>query len=262
MDARLTKPALGAGALGAAALLVLVSLGTPAQAASTPWSPETDCTVCHESQAATVAAPAHEALGCTICHGDANALADVHADVDESSRSPRRLKATDVADATCLGCHGDGMAAVPKTGQGAPDQKTSDTAGAAGNAGAQAIPDTASRPASDAEQKSTATAAEATPAGADKAATDKAATDKAADSTAAEPGRSALVAATAHSTVLTDENGTTVNPHDLPAVEDHASVGCIDCHKGHTDDTLEASAMKACALCHHENVFECYTCHE
>lgn len=268
MDARLTKRALGACALGAAALMVLASLGTSAQAASTPWSPETDCTACHESQATSVAVPTHEALGCTICHSDADALADVHADVDESTRSPRRLKTTDVPDATCLGCHGDGMIAAPQAGQSATDQQDDPATEATDNTDAQASSKDAAdnAPKADArtDQKTgdskadAATSDEKTPDADGNQTTDS----KSADSDQAEPGRSALIAATADSTVLTDENGTTVNPHDLPAVEDHASVNCIDCHKGHTDDALEVSAMKTCVLCHHENVFECYTCHE
>lgn len=268
MDARLTKQTLGACALGAVALMALASLGTPAQAASTPWSPQADCTACHESQATSVAIPTHEALGCSICHSDADALADVHADVDESSRSPRRLKATDVPDTTCLGCHGDGMIAAPETGQGVGAQKTSDTAEAANSTDAQATPkdaaDNADKTVPGTDQKAGDSKASADTSGekAPDADSDQAADSKAIDGDQAKPGRSALIAATADSTVLTDENGTTVNPHDLPAVEDHASVNCIDCHKGHTDDALEVSAMKACVLCHHENVFECYTCHE
>lgn len=72
-----------------------------------------------------------------------------------------------------------------------------------------------------------------------------------------------LAAATATSTVLTDKNGLTVNPHDLPAVGTHSSITCTNCHAVHESGTgLSASAMANCTKCHHEGVFECNTCHE
>lgn len=244
MNARLTKQALGVCGLGAAmALVALTSLGTPVRATESTWSPDADCAVCHESQAASIAVPTHESLGCAICHSDEDALAKVHADVDGSSRSPRRLKTTDVPDATCLACHGDGMIAAPEAGQDTAAEKASEPAGA------------------DVSRKVADKQASDIPGTKDAGNAEDAATEGI-DTEQAEPGRTALIAATAGCTVLTDEKGTKVNPHDLPPVEDHATVNCIDCHKGHSDDTLEDSATKACTLCHHENVFECYTCHE
>ena len=72
----------------------------------------------------------------------------------------------------------------------------------------------------------------------------------------------ALAKATADSTVLTDKNGTVVNPHELPATDTHKTgVSCVSCHQMHTTTTLEKNATKVCKSCHHENVYECGTCH-
>lgn len=69
-------------------------------------------------------------------------------------------------------------------------------------------------------------------------------------------------AATEGSDALTDENGTVVNPHDLPAVEDHAGITCASCHKSHeVSESTEKSADRTCASCHHADIYECYTCH-
>ncbi len=71
-----------------------------------------------------------------------------------------------------------------------------------------------------------------------------------------------LAERTASSTVLTDANNTTVNPHALPATAKHASVTCGDCHKMHSGDNVATTAPKACSSCHHAGVYECGTCHE
>lgn len=71
-----------------------------------------------------------------------------------------------------------------------------------------------------------------------------------------------IKAATEDSAVLTDVNGTVVNPHDLPAIEDHAAIVCSSCHKSHeVSENTEKSAKRTCASCHHADVYECYTCH-
>lgn len=70
-----------------------------------------------------------------------------------------------------------------------------------------------------------------------------------------------LAKTTADSTVLTDEEGTTVNPHELPDVEEHANITCVSCHKMHSDKTVAKAASDTCTNCHHENVYECFTCH-
>lgn len=72
-----------------------------------------------------------------------------------------------------------------------------------------------------------------------------------------------LKAATADLTVLTDGNGTTVNPHDIPANSGHeGQVDCASCHTMHGEADVQAAAQEKCASCHHKDVYECGTCHE
>lgn len=71
-----------------------------------------------------------------------------------------------------------------------------------------------------------------------------------------------LASATASYRGIVDANGTVVNPHDLPATDDHADIACTDCHRAHdTSMSVEESAMATCKGCHHAGVFECGTCH-
>ena len=72
---------------------------------------------------------------------------------------------------------------------------------------------------------------------------------------------SKLVEATASSVVLTDDNGTVVNPHDIPQNDKHADTTCISCHKIHSTTALEKTATRYCKGCHHAGVYECNTCH-
>lgn len=63
-------------------------------------------------------------------------------------------------------------------------------------------------------------------------------------------------------TLLADLNGTTVNPHDLPATENHvSSITCASCHEVHSVKLLDETASKRCLSCHHTGVYECGTCH-
>lgn len=63
--------------------------------------------------------------------------------------------------------------------------------------------------------------------------------------------------------VLTDSNGTVVNPHDLPANDDHAkNVSCVSCHKGHDTEAVDQTAPAVCLGCHHQDVYQCGTCHQ
>ena len=68
--------------------------------------------------------------------------------------------------------------------------------------------------------------------------------------------------AAASSTAFTDDQGTTVNPHDLPQSASHDTLTCGSCHTMHDEKPLEETAAAACTQCHHQNVYECYTCHE
>lgn len=68
---------------------------------------------------------------------------------------------------------------------------------------------------------------------------------------------------TADSTALKDDQGTVVNPHQIPEGERHDAnpATCTDCHNNHSTN-LSKDAMKYCAQCHHRGRFECGTCHE
>lgn len=68
--------------------------------------------------------------------------------------------------------------------------------------------------------------------------------------------------ATLGSTILTDNNGTIVNPHLLPESHQGQKVSCIDCHVMHKTNDIAKSAQNTCISCHHENVYQCGTCHE
>ena len=70
-----------------------------------------------------------------------------------------------------------------------------------------------------------------------------------------------LAQTTADYTALGDKNGTVVNPHDLPANEEHQDVVCSSCHKFHEASEPSEAAMESCTNCHHAEVFECGTCH-
>jgi hypothetical protein len=71
-----------------------------------------------------------------------------------------------------------------------------------------------------------------------------------------------LVTLTQASTVLTDKNGLVVNPHDRPENSSHANISCTNCHKQHKPKAdIAKNSLATCTSCHHENVFECGTCH-
>lgn len=68
-----------------------------------------------------------------------------------------------------------------------------------------------------------------------------------------------LAAKSADVDVLTDAQGTTVNPHAMDRTGDHSSITCTSCHTVHE---AEGDQKQLCLSCHHEDVFECRTCHE
>lgn len=74
-----------------------------------------------------------------------------------------------------------------------------------------------------------------------------------------------LAEATADLDLLTDDAGTTVNPHALPDTRSgaHDQIVCASCHGMHDEeDAVEKTARNQCLTCHHANVYECYTCHD
>lgn len=72
-----------------------------------------------------------------------------------------------------------------------------------------------------------------------------------------------LAEKTADLTLLTDENGKVVNPHEVKELtESHEPTVCGDCHKLHSPDASSVVAPEFCLSCHHENVYECGTCHD
>lgn len=154
------------------------------------WTMESDCSMCHTSEAASATdtacaqGVAHEAEGvtCVTCHTDEAVLATEHAEVTYDDKPATKATVVTVDEATCIACHGD-------------------------------LADVA--------------------------------------------------ALTADSTALTDDKGTTVNPHERPAGAKHEEnpATCTDCHNNHSTD-VPKDAMKYCAQCHHRGVFECGTCHE
>lgn len=61
--------------------------------------------------------------------------------------------------------------------------------------------------------------------------------------------------------MLTDEKGTTVDPHEvIGRTPGHEDITCVSCHTMHTDDR-KADSKGLCSSCHHTNVYECNTCH-
>lgn len=68
-----------------------------------------------------------------------------------------------------------------------------------------------------------------------------------------------LAAKTTDITTFTDSHGTTVNPHAMDRTGDHSSITCASCHTVHQ---AEEDQKQLCLSCHHEDVFECRTCHE
>ncbi len=239
MTARIAKSIVaGAGCLCVVAALGL-SLGSHAQAATSSdpdaqpieWSADLNCTAtCHSTQAeamadeATQGAAAHGSFACVLCHTDEEGLVEGHAKVTaDDTKSPKRLKKSEVTPDGCLTCHQVTDGLVPAD------------AWAAEEAGESATEDGASADASATEQEAPTTES-------------------------AIPAYSST--ATADIEYLTDANGTTVNPHDLPVNKSHATLSCATCHAMHDDATLEETAVKACIKCHHDNVYECFTCHD
>ena len=206
--------------------LCIAAVPAPGWAAGSAWSVEVDCATCHEAEAQTLVRPdaVHKGLPCGSCHADEKALTGVHKNVDASSDLPKRLKKAKIDAAVCLACHG----AVPETVEEGGHGLAAD--GVAIKDGGDAV----------------MSAEVAMPMLSDDS---------------ASPWE-ALAELTDGSDVLVDSEGTVVNPHDLPTVSDHAAITCIDCHKVHAEADAAKTARSLCRTCHHEDVFECYTCHD
>lgn len=71
-----------------------------------------------------------------------------------------------------------------------------------------------------------------------------------------------VAAGTPDDAVLVDANGTAVNPHDIHNIgQSHGDIKCADCHVTHQEGEALQHANDKCLSCHHENVYECGTCH-
>ena len=76
-----------------------------------------------------------------------------------------------------------------------------------------------------------------------------------------------LAAKTASITVLTDSKGTVVNPHAVRTAAvnvkgQHDEITCTTCHTVHASGDSATNAQQECLSCHHQNVYECGTCHK
>ncbi len=85
-----------------------------AQGQAFEWRADSDCTVCHVEEAATMAsvgcaqAPQAEgALACTSCHALADALAEVHAGVTYDDAPAAKATVDSVDQTACMDCHGN-----------------------------------------------------------------------------------------------------------------------------------------------------------
>lgn len=79
---------------------------------------------------------------------------------------------------------------------------------------------------------------------------------------ACHESKEALAERTIGSTAVVDERGTTANPHALSSCPEHDALICADCHDPHSAEPIAETAHAECVSCHHQDVFECYTCHE
>lgn len=86
--------------------------GSGSAAVEVAWTPQADCSSCHEAEAATVTDTAclaghhtsTQGFECVTCHADESALTEVHQDMS-NGKVPKKLKKTEVDQALCLSCH-------------------------------------------------------------------------------------------------------------------------------------------------------------
>lgn len=239
------------------------------------WSMASDCTACHAVQAASLVAPAD----------------DAGAGVDKGASGEKAGAAVSAGEKDAAGAEaGDKRDAVKAVGTEVGAAVGADVV-ATGKAGAGASPaavsgEPAAAVADDPDDFSDADGellgarhgfAACTSCHADEKGLGK--VHKRVDASSAAPKRlkktgvdegfcltchgerSALAALTAEVDVLTDDNGLTVNPHDLPGNVEHGGIGCESCHYMHAGKSAEELAVSLCSSCHHEGVYECFTCH-
>lgn len=85
-------------------------------------------------------------------------------------------------------------------------------------------------------------------------------TNEACMNSVCHPNSEDFVAAT-ENVVLTDEKGTSENPHAVLSRGEHKDILCADCHTMHEVSNPAEVSEATCFGCHHEKVFECGTCH-
>lgn len=222
-------------ALAALALVVGVLPCTPGHAASRPskrtpaieWTSDMDCTGCHAVEAALL-----------------------NADTDAASAKD------------------DGVQAEVET-EAETEAKTDQPSGDGQEAARTQIDEFASQHAADfgwtcldCHEDNDKLAAAHKNASADKQATKLKKTTVSSDLCLGCHDLESLAEQTADCTVLTDSNGTVINPHDMPEGSEHDKVTCTSCHKVHDqEETLDRNANVTCNNCHHAGVYECGTCH-
>ena len=237
----LGRTAVAAAPIAAVILGGLVSgalWSAPAQAASStdsaaePWSLESDCAACHISQAQSAeedGAPyaMHALLGleeCSDCHDDADGkLTKAHAKYLTSTKVPTRLSKSTVSVETCTasGCH-----AIDELIEETEDSAVlEDEKGTQVNAHAMLLSET--------------------------------------HETAKITCASCHVM---HSAPSTDEDDGEADPDDsatgsADSTSDAGNPAGANAEASTSHDATVERSLQTCETCHHEGVFECYTCH-
>lgn len=245
------KRKVAAAAVACMLVGCLGSAGAFAADGGAAWSMDADCGACHTKEAAT-----HEAVGegadaaadakdATVAAGEADTDASAGADVEAK----------------------EGAAASK-----AKEDAAADKAPAADGAAATEVAEVAATPLAAAHAVLPCTSCHS-----DEEALEKVHDGVTADDRMPKRLRKAkigeelclschgsyeeLAAATEEGQMLVDGVGKAVNPHDLPDVEDHQKIDCLDCHSMHKEQSSMDTAMNTCTGCHHTGTFECGTCH-
>lgn len=74
-----------------------------------------------------------------------------------------------------------------------------------------------------------------------------------------------LASTTSPDSNLADIKGLSINPHEVTSVHNkngaHDIINCSSCHTMHEESAPSEKSQATCKSCHHEEVYECYTCH-